>query len=52
MTSACISGDEKRKEKLVRKGWRLGEDLSYFEDEGAEHNERAWAASDQMSDML
>ena len=32
------------KETLARKGWRLGEDLSYFEDEGAEHNERAWAA--------
>ena len=31
------------KETLVRKGWRLGKDLSYFEAEGAEHNERAWA---------
>ena len=29
---------------LVRKGWRLGKDLQYFEAEGAEHNERAWAA--------
>jgi predicted alpha/beta superfamily hydrolase len=32
------------KETLARKGWRLGVDLSYFEAEGAEHNERAWAA--------
>ncbi len=31
------------KEALVRKGWRPGKDLSYFEAEGAEHNERAWA---------
>ena len=32
------------KEALLRKGWKLGSDLSYFEAEGAEHNERAWAA--------
>lgn len=32
------------KEALVRKGWKTGNDLSYFEAEGAEHNERAWAA--------
>ena len=32
------------RDTLVRKGWRLGKDLSYFEAEGAEHNERAWAA--------
>lgn len=31
------------KETLVKKGWRLGKDLNYFEAEGAEHNERAWA---------
>jgi len=31
------------KEALVRKGWRPGKDLNYFEAEGAEHNERAWA---------
>ena len=28
---------------LIKKGWRLGEDLSYFEAEGAEHTESAWA---------
>ena len=32
------------KEALIRKGWKPGKDLSYFEADGAEHNERAWAA--------
>jgi predicted alpha/beta superfamily hydrolase len=32
------------RDALAGKGWRLGEDLSYFEDEGAGHNELAWAA--------
>jgi hypothetical protein len=32
------------KETLIKKGWKLGKDLSYFEAEGAEHNEAAWAA--------
>ena len=32
------------KETLIRRGWKLGKDLRYFEAEGAEHNERAWAA--------
>ena len=27
---------------LVEKGWRLHDDLHYYEDEGAEHTERAW----------
>jgi predicted alpha/beta superfamily hydrolase len=31
------------KDALVKKGWQSGKDLRYFEDEGAEHNERAWA---------
>jgi len=31
-------------ETLIKKGWRLGKDLNYFEAEGAEHNEGAWAA--------
>ena len=29
---------------LVKKGWKLEKDLKYFEAQGAEHNERAWAA--------
>ncbi len=30
------------REILCRKGWRVGEDLAYVEDEGAPHNEWAW----------
>ena len=32
------------RETLIKKGWRLGKDLNYFEAEGALHNEGAWAA--------
>lgn len=32
------------RDSLIKKGWRLGSDLKYFEVEGAEHSERAWAA--------
>lgn len=32
------------REALLSKGWKLGKDLDYFEAEGAEHNEAAWAA--------
>lgn len=32
------------RDALIKKGWKLGNDLSYFEAEGAEHNEAAWAA--------
>lgn len=32
------------KNTLEKKGWEPDEDLKYFEAEGAEHNERAWAA--------
>ncbi len=32
------------RDTLMEKGWRLGRDLKYFEAEGAEHNESAWAA--------
>jgi predicted alpha/beta superfamily hydrolase len=32
------------RDALVAKGWRLGEDLSYLEVEGGEHNEQSWAA--------
>ncbi len=28
---------------LLRQGWRTGRNLMYYEDEGGEHNERAWA---------
>lgn len=29
---------------LIKKGWKEGKDLKYFEAQGAEHNEGAWAA--------
>ena len=32
------------RDTLVKRGWRVGKDLDYFEAEGAEHNEAAWAA--------
>ena len=38
------------RQALVSKGWRLGHDLAYMEDEGAEHNETAWGA--RMRDAL
>ncbi len=32
------------RDTLVKKGWKVGKNLDYFEAEGAEHNEAAWAA--------
>jgi predicted alpha/beta superfamily hydrolase len=38
---------------LVKKGWRSGKDLDYFEAKDAEHNERAWAArTDKILEFL
>jgi len=34
----------KLRDALVAKGWKENSDLKYFEAEGAEHNEPAWAA--------
>jgi len=31
------------RDALIEKGWRLHDDLHYFEDEGAGHTEAAWA---------
>jgi predicted alpha/beta superfamily hydrolase len=31
------------RDALIRQGWRLGDDLAYFEADGAEHRESAWA---------
>lgn len=31
------------RDRLIKKGWLLGDDLAYFEAEGAEHTESAWA---------
>jgi predicted alpha/beta superfamily hydrolase len=32
------------RDTLVKHGWRVGKDLGYYEAQGAEHNEAAWAA--------
>lgn len=41
------------KQTLIRKGWEEGKDLKYLEAEGAEHNEKAWAARiDQILEFL
>jgi predicted alpha/beta superfamily hydrolase len=48
-----VEGARLLKETLLKKGWRLGKDLSYLEAEGAEHNERAWAArTERMLEFL
>jgi predicted alpha/beta superfamily hydrolase len=39
-----VDGARLLKETLIRKGWKLDKDLKYFEAQGAEHNEKAWAA--------
>ena len=40
-----IVNDARRlRDALLKQGWRLGDDLVYFEDRGALHNEEAWAA--------
>jgi predicted alpha/beta superfamily hydrolase len=36
------------RDALVAKGWALGADLSYFEAQGAEHNEKAWSERVEM----
>lgn len=40
----AVSDARLLKETLVKKDWKLGKDLKYFEAENAEHNESAWAA--------
>lgn len=39
-----VDGARLLRDSLVKKGWKLEKDLKYFEAQGAEHNERAWAA--------
>lgn len=50
---ATVDGARLLRQTLIRKGWRLGKDLKYLEADGAEHNERAWAARiDQILEFL
>lgn len=39
-----VAGARLLRDALMKRGWQSGKDLKYFEAEGAEHNERAWAA--------
>jgi predicted alpha/beta superfamily hydrolase len=40
----CVQQVRQLRDSLVEKGWALGDDLAFMEDEGAGHNEWAWAA--------
>ena len=40
----AVEGARLLEQTLVKKGWKLEKNLRYFEDVGAEHNEKAWAA--------
>ena len=39
-----VDGARLLKMTLIRKSWKEGKDLKYFEADGAAHNEQAWAA--------
>jgi hypothetical protein len=39
-----VSDVRKLRDALERKGWKRDRDLAYVEDEGAGHNEGAWAS--------
>jgi predicted alpha/beta superfamily hydrolase len=38
-----IANVQALRDALIEKGWVLGEDLAYLEEEGGEHNEQSWA---------
>lgn len=42
-TAEATSGTRALRDALIAKGWKANADLKYFEAEGAEHNETAWA---------
>ncbi|MDX6694682.1 MAG: hypothetical protein QOF02_2285 [Blastocatellia bacterium] len=42
-TAEATGGTRALRDALVAKGWKENSDLKYFEAEGAEHNETAWA---------
>ncbi len=47
---ACVRNVQDLRDSLLAKGWRLGEDLAFFEHQGAAHNEQAWGY--RMRDAL
>jgi hypothetical protein len=42
-SESTVNDNRLLRDALVKKGWQLNKNLHYFEDPGAEHNERAWA---------
>jgi predicted alpha/beta superfamily hydrolase len=38
----CITNTEQLRDALISKGWKLGYDLQFLEDDGAGHDEKAW----------
>jgi predicted alpha/beta superfamily hydrolase len=47
---SCVKNTEELCAALVEKGWQLGSDLRFVQDEGAGHDERAWGY--RMRDAL
>lgn len=43
-SDTALSDARALSDALVRKGWKIGDDLSYLEAEGGGHNEASWAA--------
>lgn len=41
---SCLRNVEDLRDALILKGWRLGHDLAFTEDHGAEHDEKAWGS--------
>ena len=46
----CVRNTADLRDALSSKGWQLGQDLAYVEDEGAGHDEKAWGF--RMRDAL
>jgi predicted alpha/beta superfamily hydrolase len=40
----CLRNVQDLRDALLHKGWKLGQDLEFVEDQGAGHDERAWGA--------
>lgn len=46
----CVQNAKELSAALIDKGWRLGDDLAFLEDQGAGHDEKAWGY--RMRDAL
>ncbi len=46
----CVQNAIALRDALLEKGWQLGQDLAFVEDQGAGHNEKAWGH--RMRDAL